>query len=213
MRTEISWIWPRASRFGVAVCICVVVGCGRVGFDVVGTNGDGSSAEGDVGASDRASAVANGGNGGSPDGSAGNDGQGAPPDLAVPSDTAVGSTDAPRLAAGSPCTSPGQCQSYLCIDGVCCQTDCQGPCRSCNLAGSAGTCAPLPTGTTCGTQTCTGTTQASPGSCDGVGNCQPGATRDCAPYLCSGDRCAVACLGPTDCASGFICTASVCVMK
>lgn len=42
---------------------------------------------------------------------------------------------------GSPCTTPGQCQSGFCVDGVCCNNACTGLCRACDVSGSIGTCA------------------------------------------------------------------------
>ncbi|HEY0301103.1 MAG TPA: choice-of-anchor Q domain-containing protein, partial [Rhizomicrobium sp.] len=52
-------------------------------------------------------------------------------------------------AEGSSCTSPSQCQSMFCVDGVCCATACDGPLDQCNLPGQVGTCAsvaaPAPT--------------------------------------------------------------------
>jgi hypothetical protein len=43
---------------------------------------------------------------------------------------------------GSDCTDPGQCASSFCVDGVCCDTACDGPQHQCNLQGQFGTCVP-----------------------------------------------------------------------
>jgi hypothetical protein len=75
---------------------------------------------------------------------------------------------------GTPCTGATECASGLCQQGVCCSSSCTGTCRSCALAGSAGTCTMVPVGqdplsqcadngaTTCGTD----------GACDGAGACR-----------------------------------------
>ena len=49
-------------------------------------------------------------------------------------------------ANGTSCTFGGQCQSGNCVDAVCCNTTCAGQCQACNLAGSIGTCAFIPSG-------------------------------------------------------------------
>jgi hypothetical protein len=41
---------------------------------------------------------------------------------------------------GQVCTSPDDCESGQCVDGVCCESACEGACRSCNLPGSPGRC-------------------------------------------------------------------------
>ena len=60
------------------------------------------------------------------------------------------------------CALDDECASGHCIGGICCNTDCAGPCRSCNLIGLEGTCSPLQAGASdpeC--PTC--------GLCDGLG--------------------------------------------
>src|SRR5260221_6331855 len=42
--------------------------------------------------------------------------------------------------AQTDCTSPTQCASAFCVDGVCCNTACDGPLEQCNLPGERGTC-------------------------------------------------------------------------
>ena len=48
--------------------------------------------------------------------------------------------DAAPLTNGQPCSMATDCASGQCADGVCCNVDCSGRCRACNLAGSVGTC-------------------------------------------------------------------------
>lgn len=45
---------------------------------------------------------------------------------------------------GTLCASPDDCASQLCIDGVCCQSVCDGLCESCAIQGQEGSCQPYP---------------------------------------------------------------------
>jgi hypothetical protein len=45
-----------------------------------------------------------------------------------------------KLSNAQPCSNGLQCASGFCFDGVCCNADCSGPCRSCHYQGSIGTC-------------------------------------------------------------------------
>jgi hypothetical protein len=95
---------------------------------------------------------------------------------------------------GDACSGPGQCAGGLpCVDGVCCTSACTGTCVACNLAGSRGTCTPIPNGqdpsSECGGLSCTsyfhgwsGSTcferadaSAAAVSCNGSGSCQTAA--------------------------------------
>lgn len=53
----------------------------------------------------------------------------------------------PLAANGTSCTAGTDCVSGACVDGVCCDTACDGVCESCNVSGRAGTCAPVPRAT------------------------------------------------------------------
>jgi hypothetical protein len=44
---------------------------------------------------------------------------------------------------GGACTTAGDCVSLNCVDGVCCNTACDGVCVRCDQAPSPGTCLPL----------------------------------------------------------------------
>ena len=61
---------------------------------------------------------------------------------AVPSVTRTGTATATpsRQPTGAACTSPDQCQSEFCVDGVCCDTACDGPGQRCDLPGREGQC-------------------------------------------------------------------------
>ena len=51
-------------------------------------------------------------------------------------------------ACGNPqpaaCSVDAECASGFCAQGACCATTCDGPCSSCALAGTIGTCMPVP---------------------------------------------------------------------
>lgn len=90
---------------------------------------------------------------------------------------------------GASCVDGPECTSGICVDGVCCESKCDGPCSSCAQVGSLGTCRPVPSGVkdprgmcqdqgamTCGTS----------GSCDGDGGCaRYAAGTVCRPSSCT----------------------------
>jgi hypothetical protein len=105
---------------------------------------------------------------------------------------------------GEGCEGGEDCSSGWCVDRVCCESDCAGNCRACNLPGSAGTCALVPDGQdprdvckeqpaeSCGLD----------GLCDGAGACRrhrPGTA--CRASTCSSavDRLVAACDGNGTC--------------
>lgn len=61
--------------------------------------------------------------------------------------TTTGSGDAASvkwLVLGDSCSTDGDCPSNHCVDGVCCDTACDGTCEACDLSGTVGTCTYLP---------------------------------------------------------------------
>ncbi len=66
----------------------------------------------------------------------------------------------PKLPNGSVCAGDNQCVNDVCMDGVCCDGACGDTCEACNVAGSIGTCTPIPTGqdpgNECGADVCGG---------------------------------------------------------
>ncbi len=117
----------------------------------------------------------------------------------------------PLKANGAACGTDGtQCMSSLCVDGVCCNSQCNGQCQSC----STGTCANVKTARTpcAGSGTCGGV-------CDGTSpSCVfPAATITCGSTGCMSTSTAYvtgkcngsgSCLGATTqtCTGGQVCT-------
>jgi len=96
-----------------------------------------------------------------------------------------------RLGLGETCSLDGDCDLGHCVDGVCCNTSCEGTCNRCNVAGSIGTCIEAPSD-------CTGCSICSSGNCIAdptkcSGNCVQctgsGANYSCSANdtLCTGD--------------------------
>jgi MYXO-CTERM domain-containing protein len=100
-----------------------------------------------------------------------------------------------KLLAGVECTESEQCGSGFCIDGVCCESACEGTCLSCNgntsQSGQSGKCGPAIGGTDprnacnkddaklCG----------KPGVCGDDGECRSFASKgaECGGMSCEGD--------------------------
>jgi hypothetical protein len=126
---------------------------------------------------------------------------GAPPE-AGPDDAALPDTLPDMMSSpsttgaplGQSCRDGTGCQSGNCIDGICCDSSCQGPCRSCLSAytgGTDGLCAPVASGrdpdSDCPAEPAA--TCRNAGGCDGAGACRlhPAGT-PCAPSICELNR-------------------------
>ena len=73
----------------------------------------------------------------------------------------------PVKVPGEACSSASQCGTGSCVDGVCCDTACNGQCEACDVAGSVGTCSPV-AGPPHGARTaCASDGSACAGTCDG----------------------------------------------
>lgn len=100
-----------------------------------------------------------------------------------------------KLPVGAACAAANQCAGGSCADGFCCDAACGGLCEACNLVGSVGTCAFIPTGTDPGNSNCPGATSV----CDGAGACKTTQGAACA----TGTDCLTG-----DCVDGFCCNAA-----
>ncbi len=87
---------------------------------------------------------------------------------------------------GTTCSSSAECGSGSCVDGVCCNTACNGQCESCGVAGSVGTCVAVSGAPVGGRPACGSDGSSCGGTCDG-------STRSACVYptsQCRGASCA-----------------------
>ena len=111
------------------------------------------------------------------------------------------------LPNGAPCTveTAANCESGLCVDGLCCNRACGGGCETCSAGTSPGTCEPVPSGSDprslCGLTWCSGSAATCPKGCALDTECKPGS-------YCNGGACkekkttGTACTDGKECASG-----------
>jgi len=99
-------------------------------------------------------------------------GQDAPRDIPVTNGDS-GMPDKPLKQLGEACTTPSECGSAFCVEGVCCNEGCGAACFTCVNPGSEGTCRPALPGTDPGDRCPTeaATTCGTTGVCDGTGAC------------------------------------------
>jgi hypothetical protein len=71
---------------------------------------------------------------------------------------------------GQVCSAASSCASSHCVDGVCCDSECDGRCRVCNLPGHVGTCIAQANGTDPDAE-CGHGSGVCKSTCDGVGAC------------------------------------------
>jgi hypothetical protein len=82
------------------------------------------------------------------------------------SDAGVPQSDAAvKRDNGESCDNTTQCQSGYCVDGVCCNSACNGRCARCDIAGHVGQCESIPANTDPDNE-CGGSDV-----CDGAGGC------------------------------------------
>lgn len=116
---------------------------------------------------------------------------------------------------GSACGAPGECSSGFCVDGFCCQSECQGVCQGCSAAltgGAEGQCASIPAlqdpdDECAGGETCDGN-----GACFscGVAASPPGTVcpaecTDCNSGVCRIDCSSEDCSGTVTCPNDWAC--------
>ncbi|NUO53219.1 MAG: hypothetical protein HOV80_30595 [Polyangiaceae bacterium] len=125
----------------------------------------------------------------------------------------AGDVCAEKKILADSCAQGNECQSDNCIDGVCCNSLCDGQCEACDVEGSEGACVQVPSGPPHGDRMACGGTGSecegscgtnptkcdypqfacgdsscdagveSSGRCDGAGTCAP-ETVPCGAYAC-----------------------------
>ena len=103
----------------------------------------------------------------------------------------------PPKTNGAPCLADPECISALCVEGVCCDSDCpSGACGSCKVSGKEGTCtvtpamgAPLPM-TTCSSGLSCGGTYNTCQKCNANAQCGSG---NCVDGYCCDTGCVAGC--------------------
>ena len=131
------------------------------------------------------------------------------------------------LGSGRNCTADAQCSSTHCVDGVCCNSACNGQCQACDIPDSMsnlGTCQTVMTGAPHGTRTpCTGTGMTCGGSCQGTPTActYPTTTVKCnsscksmsteTDFFCNGAGTCPSAGTDTVCAGGFACSGTSCL--
>jgi hypothetical protein len=64
--------------------------------------------------------------------------------------SADGTAEGPHAPGSKPiateCSEGNECSSGFCVDGVCCESACDGVCEACNRLGAVGRCAAIPDG-------------------------------------------------------------------
>ena len=114
-----------------------------------------------------------------------------------------------RFPIGAACGQGADCDSGFCAQGICCASDCTTTCKSCALAGSLGSCVPVPAGADplnqcqdTGANGCD-----TDGACDGNGACRKYAgSTVCAAASCNGNDLTQAstCNGAGTCSSATV---------
>lgn len=104
-------------------------------------------------------------------------------------------------ARAEPCGEDKQCASMFCVDGVCCDKKCDGPCEACSAiakgSGSDGTCGLVKAGSICDPAHCDGASFSfvDDATCNAAGTCVYPAPVNCLHNnpceldLCGADGC------------------------
>jgi hypothetical protein len=136
-------------------------------------------------------------------------------DCVNPSDFCESGKCLPQLSNGLGCINDAACASGFCVDGVCCESKCEGQCEACDVPGQGGKCVAVK-GKAHGTRTaCTVDTANACNSkaCDGTNTAAcVGSIGPCGDYGCDAVEltCKKSCLVDADCADGRECAGGKC---
>ncbi len=157
---------------------------------------------------------------------------GAPDDVASSESGFVASWEIIHTEINGACADGVECASGHCVDGVCCDTPCDGTCVACSAAkkghGVDGACEPILEGLDpddeCPADPSSGNACAPASACTGDASCgcvvpgtlqcssdearvdESGNEVGCAPYRCRANTCLTACTSAADCAAGARCS-------
>ena len=92
-----------------------------------------------------------------------------------------------------------------------CTPESANSCGRDGMCDGIGACRRWAAGTSCGTESCTGTTYTPARTCDGAGTCPAATTTSCGAYACGATTCRTTCASNNDCAPGGACIGTVCV--
>jgi MYXO-CTERM domain-containing protein len=139
---------------------------------------------------------------------------------------------------GTACVDGDQCPDKNCVDGVCCETACDGQCEGCNADGK---CVPVQgepvgeraacaghadckgscdgenrgectgarvVGSACGAASCAANI-GRVGACDAAGACDVSEVA-CHPFICGDSECKTVCEADADCQEGYACEGGDC---
>jgi hypothetical protein len=110
---------------------------------------------------------------------------GAPPADAGPAVAPVPEGAPKVLGSAQRCTSPSECSSGFCVDGVCCDSECKERCHSCALPSSPGRCSEEPLGVDLRAEC--GPALSCAGTCGKGGVCTTSVEgSQCQPSVCTG---------------------------
>jgi PA14 domain len=108
--------------------------------------------------------------------------------LKYPTATPDGGVFIATKSRGDPCRKGAECQSGLCVDGVCCKTECTGECVTCSKSGAEGVCnnSDVDTNPRNACRAAAVETCGLTGVCDGAGFCQKySAGLTCSAAMCN----------------------------
>jgi hypothetical protein len=86
-----------------------------------------------------------------------------------------------------------------------CAAESPSSCGTNGLCSGAASCALYPSGTACGSTTCSNNEQTG-FACNGSGACQSSSVTQCAPYFCQGSTCGTTCATDASCAASHHCS-------
>jgi hypothetical protein len=91
-----------------------------------------------------------------------------------------------------------------------CSQDTQSSCGHDGMCDGAGACRHW-SGTTCVSESCTGSTYTPARTCNGSGTCQTVTATTCGAYACGATACKTTCASNADCSAGNFCMGTACV--